>query len=251
MKDKTMAGILALFLGIFGVHRFYLGQIVLGMVYLFIPPVSVVLGIIDAMVLLSMDQDKFDEKYNRRYLEKRDKSHKMKSGRNYDDRYRRSNRDTAASAVKSSQALMSSGLKKYKGYEYEAALADFQEALGISPRDPEVHFMLACTYSLLENTERAFFHLDKAVAFGMTDRSRIKTEDGLAFLRSQDSFLFFEENEYRLLARVGERAGNVPGGEDTTAGGDLLDQLSRLESLRNRGLLTEEEFEGQKRKLFR
>ncbi len=251
MKDKTMAGILALFLGVFGVHRFYLGQIVLGMVYLFIPPVSVVLGIIDAMVLLSMDQDKFDEKYNRRYLEKLNKSGKKKDRSVYDDRYRRSNRDAQTSSAKSSQALVNSGLKKYKGYEYEAALADFQEALGNSPRDPEIHFMLACTYSLLENTDRAFFHLDKAVAFGMVDRTRIKTEDGLAFLRSQDSFLDFEENGYRMLARVGQRSGELPGTEGNIAGGDLLDQLSRLESLRNRGLLTEEEFEGQKRKLFR
>jgi TM2 domain-containing membrane protein YozV len=251
MKDKTMAGILALFLGVFGVHRFYLGQIVLGMVYLFIPPVSVLLGIIDAMVLLSMDQDKFNEKYNRRYLEKLEKSGKKRDKKAYDDQYRRSNRDAQASAVRSSQALMSSGLKKYKGYEYEAALADFQEALGISPRDPEVHFLLASTYSLLENTDRAFFHLDKAVAFGMTDRARIKTEDGLAFLRSQDAFLQFEKNGYRLLASVGDRSGESSGAAEGMVGSDLLDQLSRLESLRNRGLLTEEEFEGQKRKLFR
>lgn len=246
-----MAGILALFLGVFGVHRFYLGQIVLGMVYLFIPPISVFLGIIDAMVLLSMDQDKFDEKYNSRYLEKRSKSRKNKEARTYDDQYRRSEKGAQTSAVKSSQALINSGLKKYKGYEYEDALADFQEALGVSPRDPEVHFLLACTYSLLENTDRAFFHLDKAVAFGMADLTRIKTEDGLAHLRSQDSFLRFEENGYRLLARVGERTGQLAGSEETIAGGDLLDQLSRLESLRNRGLLTEEEFEGQKRRLFK
>lgn len=246
-----MAGILALFLGVFGVHRFYLGQIVLGMVYLFIPPISVFLGIVDAMVLLSMDQDKFDEKYNSRYLEKRHKSRKKKDGRIYDDQYRRSERAAQTSAAKSSQALINSGLKKYKGYEYEDAMADFQEALGVSPRDPEIHFLLACTYSLLENTDRAFFHLDKAVAFGMADHTRIKTEDGLAYLRSQDSFLRFEENGYRLLARTGQHTEGLAGAGEAITGGDLLDQLSRLESLRNRGLLTEEEFEGQKRRLFK
>lgn len=51
MKDKNVAGILALFLGAFGVHRFYLGQTGLGILYaVFMTGISTILGIIDAIV---------------------------------------------------------------------------------------------------------------------------------------------------------------------------------------------------------
>jgi TM2 domain-containing membrane protein YozV len=66
MKDKNIAAILALFLGAIGVHKFYLGRIGAGVLYLifsftFIPAV---LGLIDFFVLALMDQDEFNRRYN-------------------------------------------------------------------------------------------------------------------------------------------------------------------------------------------
>ncbi len=40
MKNKNTAGILALILGIFGAHRFYLGQYIKGALYILFPPVA-------------------------------------------------------------------------------------------------------------------------------------------------------------------------------------------------------------------
>jgi TM2 domain-containing membrane protein YozV len=67
MKDKNVAGILALFLGWVGIHRFYLGQVGLGILYavFFWFPVFWLIALIDAIVLFSMDKDVFDVKYNK------------------------------------------------------------------------------------------------------------------------------------------------------------------------------------------
>ncbi|MBC8073602.1 MAG: NINE protein [Deltaproteobacteria bacterium] len=66
MKDKSTAAILALFMGGIGVHKFYLGRIGAGIVYLifsftFVP---VLLGLIDFFVLALMDPDEFNRRYN-------------------------------------------------------------------------------------------------------------------------------------------------------------------------------------------
>jgi TM2 domain-containing membrane protein YozV len=66
MKDKNTAGIYALLLGSFGVHRFYLGSPVTGLIYLFFcwTFIPAMLGVIEGIQLLSMSKEAFDAKYN-------------------------------------------------------------------------------------------------------------------------------------------------------------------------------------------
>ncbi len=65
MKDKNTAGILALLLGGIGIHRFYLGQNGLGILYLLFcwTLIPTVVGVIDAFFFWFMSKDKFNRKY--------------------------------------------------------------------------------------------------------------------------------------------------------------------------------------------
>jgi TM2 domain-containing membrane protein YozV/ribosomal protein L40E len=64
-KSKIAAGLFAIFLGGLGAHKFYLGQIGWGIVYLvlfwtFIPAL---IGFIEGILLLTMSEEAFNKKY--------------------------------------------------------------------------------------------------------------------------------------------------------------------------------------------
>lgn len=270
MKDKSVAGILALFLGGLGIHRFYLGQTGLGIFYLifFWFPVMWFVGWIDAIVFFSMDKENFDYKYNRfpEYYQKRERDrdtdferrnyrrHDRVEKREHRKNYRREDRrverkeyrpPSPRPVVKRNNPFKLSGIKKYKEYDYDEAIIDFEKALEIDPTDIAVHFNLACSYSLNENGNKAFYHLDKAVEYGFNDFKRIKEHDALAFLRIQDQFDQFEKNGFRSIVQL-----EAPKDDLLSTDINLLDQLKKLGELREKGLLTEEEFAVQKKKLL-
>lgn len=66
-KSKLAAGLLALFVGGFGIHKFYLGRVGQGILYLllfwtFIPAL---IGFIEGVIYLTMSDNAFVEKYGR------------------------------------------------------------------------------------------------------------------------------------------------------------------------------------------
>ena len=64
-KNKTTVILLALFFGVFGVHRFYLGQTGKGIVYIIITPfISWLFALIDFFGFVFMSDEVFDRKYN-------------------------------------------------------------------------------------------------------------------------------------------------------------------------------------------
>jgi TM2 domain-containing membrane protein YozV len=65
-RNRSTAGVFALFFGGLGVHKFYLGQPGLGIFYLFFcwTFIPAFVGFIEALVLLTMSDDAFNAKYN-------------------------------------------------------------------------------------------------------------------------------------------------------------------------------------------
>ncbi|HAN46160.1 MAG TPA: hypothetical protein DCQ32_06365, partial [Cyanobacteria bacterium UBA8156] len=70
MKNKSTAGILALFLGAFGAHKFYLGELGWGLLYLFFcwAWIPGIVGFFEGIGLLLMTEEAFNFKYNRHLM---------------------------------------------------------------------------------------------------------------------------------------------------------------------------------------
>jgi TM2 domain-containing membrane protein YozV len=65
-KSKMTAALLAIFLGSFGLHKFYLGQVTWGLLYLFLfwSSISMILGFIEGIYYLTMSDKDFENKYS-------------------------------------------------------------------------------------------------------------------------------------------------------------------------------------------
>lgn len=290
MKDKNLAAVLAFFGGQVGLHRFYLGQVGLGIVY-FIPFIGAMLGVIDAIAFLSMDQKTFDEKYNKaqyhptqpsreytrqsgRPLTNRQRIHEQRQRERAQREQRRREsqrtarqpqnergaappRQAAVPTADSGQAERQAGLRYFRDFEYDRAIIAFERALQKNPRDVASHFNIACSYSCEEEADKAFYHLDRAVALGFTDFERVRTHDSLAFLRVQPGYEAFAGGGFRLTPDLSEEEVVLenPIREEALVelpeiNDDLLEQLQRLATLREKGLLTEGEFATQKKRLL-
>ncbi len=272
MKDKNVAGILALFLGWLGIHRFYLGQGGLGVAYLIFSwtPVIWIISFIDAISFFMMDKENFDRKYNRRFMDdfylERDTDFDRRRARSQSRKYRRERRREERGEYgrprprqmqsqkpqprKKPNPYKKRGIEKYRDYDYDGAIEDFIKALEIDPTDIATHFNIACAYSLNEDTDKAFEHLDKAVALGFKDFQKLKEHDALAYIRIQDEFDKFEKNGFRLVQTLQSSTEDEKEEDILSTTPDLLDQLNKLGELKDKGLLTEEEFVSQKRKLL-
>lgn len=266
MKSKTTAAVLAFFVGSLGIHRFYLGQGLLGLLYFlfcwtFIPAF---VALIDFIVFLTMSEDKFNMKYNPVQYAKMTAGqghtiviNNANSGANtpqnptYQTPAPRKEYNQSVQHQRSSEKenpFYISGNKKYEDYDFDGAIQDYRKALNVSPQDHRVHFKLACLYSIMENVDSAYLHLSKAVENGFYDFDEIKQNDHLAHLRTQADFNSFARNGYVLSNRrisVEEAAGDT-----LELSNDVFSRIERLAKLKDDGVITEEEFTAQKSKLL-
>jgi TM2 domain-containing membrane protein YozV len=68
LKSKVAAGLLAIFLGGIGAHKFYLGKPIQGLIYLFLCWTFIpgIIGFIEGIIYLTSNDDSFARKYGAR-----------------------------------------------------------------------------------------------------------------------------------------------------------------------------------------
>ena len=101
----------------------------------------------------------------------------------------------------------------------------------------------------MEDKEKAFEFLAHSVDKGLKDYERILSHDDLAFLRIQPEFDEFRSNGFRLTKKQ-ESEQTVDQKVDRPMNDVLLAQLNRLSELRKKGVLTEQEFLRERKKVM-
>jgi len=89
------------------------------------------------------------------------------------------------------------GILQLREYDLEQDEELLLKAAEEDPRDPEILFYLACTYSLMEKVDEGYNALEKAVELGLPDTEAICIHEKLAYLRIQDEFETFFENGFK------------------------------------------------------
>lgn len=271
-KSKTTAAILALAAGVVGGHKLYLNDIggfftylvllfIIGNVFGF--PITLIMGLFEGLRLLNMSNQEFDSKYNGGYVQRVDtriekrRAEQMKKYENEDSTKPYESAQQQRPLKLRTNPFKTSGLAKYKEFDLDGAIVDFQQGLDIDPNDVSLNFNIACAYSLSEKKDLAYKHLAKAVSCGFNDFERIMTHDDLAFVRIQPEFDNFRASGFRNYATPASSVSSSTVATQTQSPAEeaqgelLLSQLSRLAELKERGILTEEEFVIEKRKLTR
>ncbi|MEP7266059.1 MAG: NINE protein [Saprospiraceae bacterium] len=268
MKNRLVAAILAIFGGIVGAHKFYLRQPGVGFFYFFLfmlsvnagfPAVTFIFGLIEGIKLLMMSDLTFNKKYNGGVIENDQQQPGNWQERQYRWQERPNNQQRPAQnrgwrnvEVPNYQATRKniykeSAIRKYKEFDLDGAIEEFLKSLQIEPKDIATHFNLACAYSLTEQGEKAYYHLTKAVEYGFTDYDKINTHDDLAYVRIQPQWDDFKASGYHSFSHFEKGLTENPALEPQND--VLLDQLNKLEELRKQGLITNDEYILEKRRL--
>ncbi|MFZ4543384.1 MAG: NINE protein [Saprospiraceae bacterium] len=260
-KNKNTAAILSLFFGAFGVHRFYLGQTALGILYIFGTfgfwffnyKIILFISLLDAIRFLTMDPNKFNRKFNRNLDQSefnrpdwKPKSQPKKSG--WEDMEKSWNVNTEFNSFKKE------GIENYKAYNFQDAIVSFEKALQKEPTDAPTLFNMACSYSMIENKALAFKYLGLSVQHGMKDFQKILSHDGLAYLRIQSEWDNFVSNDFKAItvttSNTDETETETDKKPESATEEKPIETLRSLYESRQKGLIDEEQFELESKKLL-
>ena len=138
-------------------------------------------------------------------------------------------------------ALVQQAIAMYNQHEYHPAIILMQQARALNPVNNSIYYNLACLYSLTHDAE-AFNALSKAIELGYTNFEKINTQRDLEWLRHHPDYNDFVKHGYKLKVKVSDHA-HPPQG-------DVYEKLERLAQLKQKGVINEEEFAREKRRIL-
>ena len=145
----------------------------------------------------------------------------------------------------------------YRAGNFDMARKYFEDALQYDYNDPHTHFMLACCHSIARDAKQAYFHLASAVDFGFQEFEEIYHNEALEWLRNLPDFEAFVQNGYRQLAYLDKPKPDLLESKSSNLlesksyyDATVLDRIADLGELLERGVITKDDFESQKKSLL-
>lgn len=129
----------------------------------------------------------------------------------------------------------------YKEYDYKGAIQAYQTILEINPHDPVSLLSTARLYSLLKNKDKAYEYIQRANESRHPTLTKSLQHQDFDFVKSQPDFAKFASNGYRVL--------DTPINNEPSKS-SLADELEKLANLKEKGIISEEEFQAQKTKVL-
>jgi uncharacterized membrane protein len=140
----------------------------------------------------------------------------------------------------------------YKQKDYASAIGILRRMLEIT-KDNQTYFNLACCLSLSENKE-GLEALSKAIEYGYSNIEKVKTYEPLVWLRQLPEYDGFLKNGFKYTASEStvNAAKSAPFNisNEGVINDQVIAQLEKLGKLKEQGLITDEEFQQQKKKIL-
>jgi TM2 domain-containing membrane protein YozV len=203
MLNKNLAGFFAVFLGMFGVHYFYIGKWWKGVaqfaafwgfillvaesgeaLFGMMIAATVISAVITGIIWWATPQDNWLAKYDPKALAENNLI------------------STGIPLPADTKSLKEEGIRYYRSADYDLAIEAFLEAVDADVSDPGTHFNLACSYAQLGQYPESMRHLELSVTFGLPKPERIEKHPALAAMRKHSAFQSFRDNNYRRLNLV-------------------------------------------------
>src|SRR5680860_308472 len=147
-----------------------------------------------------------DRRMDRQEFRERTKNRKKSSAGPYrrtkPRRSSKNNKQLRKQTLKKINELKERGIERFKDYDIEGSIRDFNQILKIDPYNIAAHFNLACAYSQLEKPEKTMYHISMAVKSGFNDFDRIRKHEKLAYARIQPEWEEFEKNGFIFDANI-------------------------------------------------
>lgn len=143
--------------------------------------------------------------------------------------------------------------KMYAQKDYSAAIGIIRRMLEINPKDSNSYFNMACCLSLSENKE-GLEALSKAVEYGYSNIEKVKSYEALAWLRQLTEYDEFLRSGFKYSMNSSRNstatAAPIKPANEGAINDQMIAQLEKLGKLKEQGLINDEEFQQQKKKIL-